>query len=354
MKKWLITAAVLLIVGLIGVGVTTWMEGDLKLDRLSTEINQVQSVAADGVQEIVVSTDSIEVTAVKGTTNEIVATLSGKLSNNYVDATKLNVVREEDKVLISVDTVNWNFGLSIFDVEIKVELPEQYRTLEFKSGSGDMELANVNADNVLIESQSGEVNLKGVTAQELRLKTGSGDMDSFNLIADTVFIETQSGEVHLEDVTAQELQVKTGSGDMELANWNADTVFIETQSGEAKLDGVAAQALKLKSGSGDISLTNVNAELELETQSGYVGVKATDLTMPIRIATGSGDVSIKTNERPSAASIKFRSGSGDWSNKWNGNEQSDLGTEGQTIVFGDGSVPVDIITGSGDLTIGKR
>ncbi|WP_019908622.1 DUF4097 family beta strand repeat-containing protein [Paenibacillus sp. HW567] len=276
MKKWMITAAILLVVGLIGVVATMWNEGGFSFR--SVEINQNQAIDAEGVKDVVFSLNGMNITTVKGSTNEIKAALTGKVSKKFVELTKLNIVRENDTVKISVDTKGSTVGISIFDVQIRVELPEQQY------------------DSVVLN---------------------------------------------------------TGSGDLNMAELAANTIRIEADSGKVTLDRLTAQKLKLKTGSGNINMKDVEAELELEADTAEIEADMADITHPMKITTGSGEVTLYTTERPSSATIKFSHGSGELRNQWDGTKQP-AADEEQSIVFGDGSVPVDIKTGSGNLTLGKR
>ncbi|CQR52994.1 DUF4097 family beta strand repeat-containing protein [Paenibacillus riograndensis] len=314
MKKWIITAVVLFVVGLIGVTATMWNEGGFSLG--SVEVNQEQAVAADGVKDVVLSLNSINVTMVKGTANEIKASLAGRVSKKMVESTKLNLIREGDTVKIGVDSNRWTVGFSVFDVQVRVELPQQqYESFVFNSGTGDMNIAGVSARSVRVEADSGTVKLEGMKAGKISLELGSGDIEVNNVAADTLELNGDSTDVFL-----------------------------------GKL---AAQKVKLKTGGGNIRMKDVEAELELEADTGEVEAEMTDITHPINITTGSGEVILNTAERPSSAAIRFSHGSGELHNQWEGTAQT-TAHEGDDIVFGDGSVAVNVKTGSGDLTLGKR
>jgi DUF4097 and DUF4098 domain-containing protein YvlB len=215
---------------------------------------------------------------VKGSTNEITATLTGKVSKKFVEPTKLNLVREGDTVKISVDTKSLSYGISVFDVQIRVELPQQqYNSFVLNTGSGNLKMTDLAANTVRIEAGSGDINLDRLTSQKLTLKTGSGE----------------------------------------------------------------------------VSMSDVEAEIELEAGSAEIAVEMADITHPMKITTGSGGVTLNTIHSPSSATIIFNHGSGELRNHWDVTELPAADDE-QTIVFGDGSVPVDIKTGSGNLKLGSR
>ena len=276
MKKWMITAVILLGIGLIGMVSTMWNKGGFSLGAV--ELNQEQKIDAEGVRNVVFPLNSINVTAVKGSTNEIKATLTGKVSKKFVEPTKLNLVREGDTVKISVDIKSLSYGISVFDVQIRVELPQQqYNSFLLNTGSGNLKMTDLAANTVRIEAGSGDINLDRLTSQKLMLKTGSGE----------------------------------------------------------------------------VSMSDVEAEIELEAGSAEIAVEMADITHPMKITTGSGGVTLNTTHSPSSATIIFNHGSGELRNHWDVTELPAADDE-QTIVFGDGSVPVDIKTGSGNLKLGSR
>lgn len=314
MKKWVITAVILLTIGLIGVGATLW--NGKGFDYSSVEINQDQSIDAGGVKDIVLSMDGMDVTMAKSSTNEIKVFLTGKASKKLADATKLNIVREGDAVRIGVDTKASTFGISVFELQARVELPaQQYDSLVLNTESGNLNMAEFAAQSVRIKSYSGKIKLDGVTASTVSLELGSGDAEINHVSADTVELNGKYANVTLEKLTAQKLKVKTGSG--------------------------------------GISMRDVEAELELEADSAKIEATMADIAHPMKITTGSGDVTLYTAERPSSATIKFSHGSGKLHNEWDKQDQPNADKQ-ETILLGDGGVSVDIKTGSGNLTLAKR
>ncbi|BBI34238.1 DUF4097 family beta strand repeat-containing protein [Cohnella abietis] len=313
MRNWIIIALILLVVGLVGAGRTMGNEGFFNFG--SVEIDQQQAMDATGVKHIVLSFNSLDVTTVKGSTNEIKASLTGKVSKKFLESTKLNISRKADTITVSVDTKNgFTFGLSILDLELRLELPEQqYESITMDNGSGNINVAELAAQTIKIKNSSGNVQLNKLTANKLTLNVSSGSSQVTNVSANSAELDGYSGNITIEKLTAQKLSVKAGSG--------------------------------------NVKMIDVDAELVVKAASGNIRAEQQDIKRPMDLSTGSGNVTINTDEKPASVEFNFTAGSGTFRNQWDKNSNDD---HKQNIRFGDGSTPVRVHTGSGNFTIGGR
>ena len=125
-------------------------------------------------------------------------------------------------------------------------------------------------------------------------------------------------------------------------------------SGDVRIDGMTSKLLDVRLSSGDVNVADADAELKLETGSGDITVEQQTLSRPAVLRTGSGDVEYMTDEQPADAEISFSTGSGNLDNDWDSVKSMMGDDDVRHLVFGNGSVPVEIHTGSGDLDVGKR
>jgi len=316
MRNWIIVAAILLVIGLIGIGGTWGKDG--MFDLGSVDLEQHQTIDGTGAKKIVLSMDSMDVTVVKGTANEIKASLTGKVSKKFIDKTNLKLVRDGDTVKVGVETNDgFTFGVSIFNVKLDLELPaQQYDSFVLDIGSGDTSITDLTAQTLEIDAGSGNLQLDRLASRKVSLEVGSGDTRISDLSADTAELDASSGNITIEKLTAKKLSVDTGSG--------------------------------------DIKMYDVDAELVVETASGNIRAEQRAITYPMDMSTGSGDVTINTDEKPDNVQFKFSSGSGSLRNHWDGGSQSGDDDENKKVIFGDGGKLVRVDTGSGNLTIGER
>ncbi|AZN39413.1 DUF4097 family beta strand repeat-containing protein [Paenibacillus albus] len=315
MRNWVVIALILVVVGLIGAFGTS--RGDFSFG--TEKIDQQQWMEGDGVSEIVVKSGSMDVTVIPSSDQKIKAKLSGRASRKYRDKLKLTLERNGDQLNVTLeDKVGFTIGLNFRSVDLTLELPQQmYRKLVVDTGSGDAELKQVQADRIELDMGSGDVSLQELTAQAMIVDIGSGDM-------------------HATAITANE------------------SVELKANSGDVTVDGLKSKQLTVRTGSGNIELNDVDAAIKGEAHSGDIDLALDALNRAVDLETGSGDVSIMTSEQPQNAHITYSSGSGDLDNDWDGVKKMTDEDGRDNLVFGSGSIPVHVHTGSGDLDVGAR
>lgn len=132
--------------------------------------------------------------------------------------------------------------------------------LKVNTVSGDIKLDNVNSNEIILESTSGDINV-GKTTNHIEVKTVSGDI-TVNGASGKISIETTSGDISIYDFNIKEKSnAKSVSGDIKIS-LNKDTnckINTKTTSGDIKLPngvnvigGEPYAELELKTTSGDI------------------------------------------------------------------------------------------------------
>ncbi|MBM7568978.1 DUF4097 family beta strand repeat-containing protein [Paenibacillus sacheonensis] len=317
MRNWVIVGLILFVIGLIGAGGTLAYNGDFSFG--TEKVEKQQSIAADGIRNIDVKTGSVDLTIVPGEGNEVKASLTGRASKKYLN--KLDIILKKDGDTLKVsfkEHFGFQFGLNIMNVDLKLEVPQQqYGKLKLDSGSGDNAIAALKTDT-------------------LELDGGSGDVDINGLRSGSITVTIGSGNIALHDVTAE------------------DNVMLKAGSGDMSAQGLTAKRLDVAVSSGDVELADAEAELSVKTGSGDISVEGKKLDHPASLKTGSGDVEIMTDEQPEDVEITHDSGSGNLDNDWDGAKSSTDDDDVRHLLFGSGSVHIDVHTGSGDLDVGNR
>lgn len=168
--------------------------------------------------------------------------------------------------------------------------------------------------------------------------------------ADTrVHSETGSGDVTVEGIRGP-AEVETGSGDVKMHGVHGN-VRAETGSGDTKFDSIEAERVEIKSGSGDVQLRDLRCALVAHTGSGDIQAEGRP-TGRWRLDTGSGEVSLHLPS-DQGFDLEAHSNSGDVNT--HGNLAITVqGSLGHGEVHGKvrgGGVPVEVETGSGDISI---
>ncbi|NBD27489.1 DUF4097 family beta strand repeat-containing protein [Paenibacillus glycinis] len=317
MRNWIVIGLILLVVGLIGTFGTFGTKGDFSFG--TEKVDRQQTISGDGVRNIEIDTGSVDVKVVPGAGDEVKASLTGRASKKYLDKLELKLAKEGDTLKVSFkDHLGFRIGFNILNVNLKLEVPQrQYASLKLDSGSGDNEVGGIQADAVVLDG-------------------GSGDMDLNGLRSKTITVSIGSGNLNASDVKADDgMKVKAGSGDV-------------------RIDGLTSKLIDVDLSSGNVNVADADAELKLETGSGDITVEQQTISRPAALRTGSGDVEYMTDEQPADAEISFSTGSGDLDNDWDGVKGMTDDDGVHHLVFGGGSVPVQVHTGSGDLDVGKR
>jgi len=314
MRNWIIVAAIFLLVGLIGAGVTFGQSG---FSFNTIEINKQERVSAESVERIHVEANSMNVSIIRGKGNDVIASLQGKVSEKIADDLKLDVVSRGDKITIKVEReMTFTIGINIFDADLIVELPERlYRELLLDTGSGDIEVRDWNGDTLKAELASGDVTLTQVKAKEVEVNVGSGEIRAKKLESTSAAFKALSGDIHVSQAAAEKISAHTASG--------------------------------------EITLQDVDGELIGDTGSGDIRVSQEALEHDMQLSTGSGEVTIETSREPQSAVVRYSTSSGEFSTSWEG-KSSQMNESGGEITFGQADHVVSVKTGAGDFSLKRR
>ncbi|RED56294.1 DUF4097 family beta strand repeat-containing protein [Cohnella lupini] len=316
MRKWIIVAFILLVIGLIGIG-GTFSIGNM-FDPGGVKVEQNQTVEGEGVRNIKVQSGSTDFQVVKGSTSKIKAYLTGQASEKYVDKIKLNLNRNGDAVNVSVESdIRASIGNTFRNLNLKLELPEQeYSSFVLESNNGDSNISELSADTINLIGHSGKMDMRDLTTGTLTSHVDSGDSDITEVYAKKIDLNASSGNITIEKLEASKLTINVSSG--------------------------------------DIKIYDVDAELNVNGHRSNIRVELDELKHPMDINLSNGEVVIETDIKPASAQFKLYSGSGDLSNEWDGAKQSTDGEDIKNVVFGEGFTLVQVVIGSGNLSIGPR
>lgn len=198
--------------------------------------------------------------------------------------------------------------------------------LHSHTGSGDQEIDGVRG-RVEIGSGSGRLNASDI-GESLRAETGSGDVE----------VRSVKGYLH----------ARTGSGNIHASEIGGGFDG-ETGSGQIILEQTAPGSVRAHTGSGDVELRSVRGSLEAQTGSGTIKADG-DPTGTWTLHTGSGDVRLRFASNDSF-DLNIHTSSGSLSVAQPITVEGSIGKKSiQGKVHG-GGVPVNVETGSGDISV---
>jgi len=128
--------------------------------------------------------------------------------------------------------------------------------------------------------------------REVTVNTVSGPVDIRDLSATTLTIDTVSGAVELFNTTAPSLRVGTTSGRVELSATTADTMRLRTVSGRIELTDARAESLDVSTTSGTQTLSGAFGTIDTGSVSGRIEITSTILPSSLTAGTVSGAIAI--------------------------------------------------------------
>ena len=144
-----------------------------------------------------------------------------------------------------------------FSCAVEVYLPKDYRqSLTITTTSGDIDLSGCDLElsSLRVDSTSGTVRIKRVSAPSISLSTTSGTLNLNQILGSTVKIETTSGSVTCAEVNGH-VDYRSTSGNAEIKSAAGSGTYIADNSGLLRV--------AYKKVTGDLSLFNKNDPVEL-------------------------------------------------------------------------------------------
>ncbi|MFF2091783.1 DUF4097 domain-containing protein [Paenibacillus sp. NPDC058174] len=278
MRKWVASALIILGIGIIGVLLT--FDRD-EIWNFGTEpYSKSETIDASSAQNIAIETKSINVNVIRGTGKEVVARLEGRASANYADRFDMDVEQSGDTLHITGKYKDgFMIGFNFENIKLVVELPEKaWKQFEVKSASGNIRLADIQADKLDLSSNSGNVKVEDYTVNQLEFAMASGNIvleegkgeikgntNSGNVrinseqILHPITVKVRTGNVVIASENEPEsakVQFRTGSGNSKV-KWNH---FNTVNDNEDAMDGIVG------SGSGNIVI-------DVETRTGNLRIQ---------------------------------------------------------------------------------
>src|SRR5262249_53271150 len=122
--------------------------------------------------------------------------------------------------------------------------------------------------NLDMETNSGEIEMRGVYAGKISASTGGGDIQLDNTTGD-VSLRTSGGGIYTKDIDGDAI-LKSGGGEIEVGRVTG-TLEVGTGGGDVSVKDVI-KALHASTGGGNIDAGNVGGAAQISTGGGGVGV----------------------------------------------------------------------------------
>ncbi len=210
-------------------------------------------------------------------------------------------------------------------ISYEIEVPASTQ-LRASSGSGSENISGV-AGPVEANAGSGSLKIYNI-GSGIRAHTGSGDIE-INGSKGSVYARTGSGSIHAMDVA--------GGFDG------------ETGSGHLVLEQSAPGSVRAETGSGGLELHHLRGSLQAQVGSGNIRADG-EATGEWNLHTGSGSVELRLPQNASF-DLNAHTGSGSINLSHPVAVQGTIGRKEVRGKVGNGGVPVEVQTGSGNIVI---
>jgi len=246
--------------------------------------------------------------------------------------------------------------------------------IDAKTAGGNVEVRN-SEGNVNLSTSGGDIEVL-YTDGQITGTTSGGDID-IQYIEGNVNVKTSGGSIEFVNINGQTIVGITSGGDIEVEDVRGN-MELKTSGGDLIIEDLDGNLIGKTSG-GDIKLESVNGNVDISTSAGSIEGK--ELNGSISAETGSGDIEIVKiwNQSLTNHTINLKTGNGsiDLSlpDKFPATINARiLGSHtGHTIesefpitltsnsnkvhgliVNGDGTFPIELNTGHGDITLEKE
>lgn len=290
-----------------------------------------RTLQISGPINLQIETGSGSIHVRSGSSNEIHVT--GHIrSSNWLESSEDAIRQLEQNPPIQQSGNDIRIG-HIDDLELRHKVSISYEIttpantqLHSSTGSGSQELSGI-AGPVEANAGSGSLKISEV-ASGVRAHTGSGSIE-IDGVKSAVFARAGSGSIHAVNVA--------GGFDG------------ETGSGRLSLEQSAPGAVHAETGSGGLELRNVHGSLQARAGSGSIKADG-EASGEWVVHTGSGSVQLRLPQNASF-DLDAHTGSGSINLNHPVTVQGTIGRKEVRGKVGNGGVPVQVETGSGNIVI---
>lgn len=313
-KVWLLTAALLVVLGLIlfaaGMTANNWNFLNLSTEKYETNAYEIR----EDFQHIAMETDTADILFAVSQDGKCKVVCYEPENEKHIAS-----VQDDTLMICVAQQKQWHdyIGITMESPKVTVYLPQtQYDSLIIKKSTGDLEIpGEFRFESMDISTSTGDVKNFASTSGTMKIKTNTGAIYVENISADSVDLSVSTGDVTAKSVTCNgdvQIGVSTGrvkltdvkcknmtsrgnTGDVFLENVIAsELVSIERSTGDVKLDGCDGAELWIKTDTGDVSGTLLSEKIFMaETNTGSTDVPKTTTGGKCEITTNTGDIRVK-------------------------------------------------------------
>ena len=177
-----------------------------------------------------------------------------------------------------------------------ITIPEDFSfgSFEIKGDTADVSSKASVSDGILIKLSTGDVRAESISAGAAEITTSTGDVEIISAdVEGNVKIKTDTGHIELKGVTCKDFEAESDTGKMALTDVTCRDLSADSDTGKMTLTNVTASgSFRIENGTGDVEFDNSDAEeIYVKTSTGDVtGTFASEKVFITETGTGKTDV----------------------------------------------------------------
>ncbi len=319
-KIWLITAAFLIVVGgAVFCAAMSQIHWDFAaLSGPHYEARETRTIVVnEDFQNIVIHCETEDVSFLPTTDEQCSVAF-------YEEEEKLlNIVEVDDETLFITlaDIREWYEHITLFSSHtprVTVYLPKtsygslyaeagntmlpkdfSFESIEMGSYTGNVNCFASSSGPIRIETDTGEICCKNISASALELAASTGRVDVHSVVCEgAVQVSVSTGETHLKDVSCQSLLSKGSTGELLLDHVvAAETITVERSTGDVDLDRCDAAELLITTNTGDVTGSLLTPKVFVaQSDTGRIDVPETTTGGKCKIVTDTGNIKFTVSQ----------------------------------------------------------
>lgn len=313
-KKWLITAGIFIITGLVSfiiiMSICSWDFNKLNMSKIETNTYELQDDFAN--IEIETDTSDINFILTEDETNKVICVEESKIKHNViVDNNTLSIKVTNNKKWYDYIGINWSkpkidlyLSKSVYKNliiendtgDILVPKEFSFNIIDIKSSTGRITNYANATESIKLKASTGDIKLENVTTKTLDISVSTGDIDLIKInCEDNISIKVSTGDITLTDVSCKNLETNGNTGKVILNSVIVDNkLYIDRSTGDIKFDRCDASEIEIKTDTGDVKGSLLSNKIFIiETDTGKKSYPESTTGGICKITTDTGDIIIQ-------------------------------------------------------------
>ena len=196
------------------------------------------------------------------------------------DTADINFVLSENlnTLIICEEHKNIKHSVNVKENTLLVEVNDNrkwYEHIGISTSKITIYLPKNEYDELITESDTGNIRIKSINANKLDLSTDTGNLKIVNIKCKNLFSTSDTGNILLENVIAEEkFKIETDSGNVKFKDSDASDIFVKTDTGNVTGNLLTDKVIFAESETGDIDVPKVMADekCEIITETGDIKI----------------------------------------------------------------------------------